>query len=69
MNNLIREAPPKFKLNYNLFKLDPIEKEMMRALKNQKRNFTNPQDPFMKPLVYKKINKGVYGTSKVLDII
>ena len=69
MDALIKEAPPKFKLNYNLFKLDPIEKEIMRAIKNQKRNFTNPDDPFLKPLRYKKINKSVYGTNELLNII
>jgi hypothetical protein len=34
MDALIKEAPPKFKLNYNLFKLDPIEKEIMISYKN-----------------------------------
>jgi hypothetical protein len=46
MDSLIKEASPKFKFNYNLFKLDPIEKEIIKTLKNQKRNFLNPNDPF-----------------------
>ena len=69
MDSLIKEAPPKFKLNYNLFKLDPIEKEIMREYRNQKRNFTNPDDPFLKPLRFEKLNKNVYGTSQILKII
>jgi|APCry1669190731_1035312.scaffolds.fasta_scaffold26679_1 hypothetical protein len=46
MDELIKEASPKFKFNYNLFKLDPIEKEIIKTLKNQKRNFLNPNDPY-----------------------
>ena len=30
MEALINEASPKFKFNYNLFKLDPLEKEIMK---------------------------------------
>jgi hypothetical protein len=46
MEALIKDAPPKFKYNYHLFKLDPIEKEIMKELKTKKRNFLNPVDPF-----------------------
>ena len=44
----MKEAPAKFKLNYNLFKLDPEEKEIIRNLQNKKRNFFNAEDPFFK---------------------
>ena len=46
MEALIKDAPPKFKYNYHLFKLDPIEKEIMKELKTKKRNFLNPVDPY-----------------------
>jgi hypothetical protein len=32
MQDLVKEAPPKFKLNYNLFRLDPEEKDIMRQM-------------------------------------
>ena len=32
MNDLVKEAPQKFKLNYNLFRLDPQEKKIMRDM-------------------------------------
>lgn len=46
MEALIKEAQPKFKNNYQLFKLDPIEKDIMKQMKTKKRNFLNPNDPF-----------------------
>lgn len=48
MEELIKEAPPKFKLNYNLFRLDPQEKEILRMVQNKKRNLFNKDDPFFK---------------------
>ena len=69
MQDLVREAPPKFKLNYNLFRLDPEEKQIMRDMQNKKRNFYNPKDPFFKRRVFDKQYNGVYDTEKVLGII
>lgn len=69
MHDLVREAPPKFKLNYNLFSLDPEEKQIMTEMQNKKRNFYNPIDPFFKRKVFSKQYGGVYDTDKVLGII
>ena len=69
MDSLVKEAPAKFKLNYNLFKLDPEEKEIIRNLQNKKRNFFNSEDPFFKRKTFTKQMDGVYETSKVLGII
>jgi hypothetical protein len=46
MESLIKEANPKYKNNYKLFKLDPIETEIMKEMKTKKRNFLNPNDPY-----------------------
>lgn len=69
MQDLVKEAPPKFKLNYNLFRLDPEEKEIMRHMQNKKRNFFNPADPYFKRKVFNKQYDRVYDTDKVLGII
>ena len=42
---LMKEVDPKNHRNYNLFTLDPREKEQRDANKLLRRNFTNPDDP------------------------
>jgi hypothetical protein len=69
MDTLVKEAPNKFKLNYNLFRLDPQEKDIMRSMQNKKRNFYNPEDPYFRRKVFNKNCNGVYNTDKVLGII
>ena len=69
MDSLVKEAPNKFKLNYNLFKLDAQEKEIMREMQNKKRNFFNPKDPYFKRKIFDKGCNGVYDTDKVIGII
>lgn len=69
MDSLVKEAPAKFKLNYNLFKLDPQEKEIIRALQNKKRNFFNTDDPYFKRKIFLKGVDSVYDTDKVLGIL
>jgi hypothetical protein len=55
MDQLVKEAPAKFKLNYNLFKLDPREKEIMKSIQNKKvRNFFNFKDPYYKKKEFNK---------------
>lgn len=46
MKDLVQDVNPKYKLNYNLFKLDPAEKDAMSRAKKRRRNFFNPGDPF-----------------------
>jgi hypothetical protein len=69
MNQIIKEAQPKFKLNYNLFALSPEEKTIQNELRNRKRNFFNPDDVYYKRKIYSKGLGGVYETEKVMDII
>lgn len=69
MDSLVKEAPNKFKLNYNLFRLDPQEKDIMRSMQNKKRNFYNPGDPYFKRKLFTKNCNGVYNTDKVLGVI
>ena len=69
MDHLVKEAPTKFKLNYNLFKLDPTELEITEELRNRKRNFFNPEDPFFRRKIFNKRHSSVYNTDKVLGII
>ena len=54
MELLVKDAPAKFKLNYNLFRLDPQEKIIMRTMQNKKRNLYNPEDPFFKRKIFNK---------------
>jgi hypothetical protein len=54
MDSLVKEVPPKFKLNYNLFRLDPQEKNIMRSMQNKKRNFYNPEDPYFRRKIFTK---------------
>ena len=46
MESLIKDAAPKFRGNYSLFSLDPDERDIIRKIKNHKRNLLNPEDPF-----------------------
>jgi hypothetical protein len=71
MEALIKDAPPKFKYNYHLFKLDPIEKEIMKDLKTKKRNFLNPVDPFFTKYRdhYKLQHNQLLETDQVYNII
>ena len=41
----MKEVEPKNQRNYNLFTLDPREKEKRDADKLLRRNFMNPDDP------------------------
>lgn len=40
------EAPYKHRRNYELFGLHPEEKEILHKIKNKRRNFLNPSDPY-----------------------
>ena len=71
-DSLIKDADPKYQRNYNLFKLDPREKEKKDRDKLLRRNFCNPDDPQYLPVpAYdsKREHESVYNTEKVLDII
>lgn len=52
MEFLVKEAPLKSKQAYKLFELNPTEKDIIRKINHQKRNFLNPADPF-----YSRANK------------
>ena len=41
----------------------------MEELKNRKRNFFNPEDPYFKRKIFSKMHKEVYATQLVLNII
>jgi len=53
MNQLVRDAEPRYRGNYKLFGLNPLEKKIVHEIKSKKRNFLNPDDPFYS----KKYNK------------
>lgn len=46
MDAIMKEAPEKYQVNYDLFSLDPEEKTIIENIHNKKRNFLNPVDPF-----------------------
>jgi len=46
MNKLVRDAAPRYRNNYKLFELDPREKKIIYDIKNKRRSFLNPDDPF-----------------------
>ena len=46
MMKLKKEAQPKFRVNYDLFSLDPDEKDIILDIKYRKRSLVNPNDPF-----------------------
>lgn len=71
MDGLVREAAPRLKVNYNLFGLDPQEKEIMKTIQSRKRNFLNPDDPFFTRCrgAFRPQVEGVFHTDKVLSVI
>lgn len=71
MDGLVREAAPRLKVNYNLFGLDPLEKEIMKTIQSRKRNFLNPEDPFFTRCrgAFRPQVDGVFHTEKVLSVI
>ena len=62
MELLIRDAPQEVKKNYNIFKLDPIEKKISNELRTRKRSFINPEDPFYDRKGFNQLNEKVYST-------
>ena len=54
MKQLVKEADPRLKNNYNLFRLDQQEKVQRDIEKTSRRNFKHPNDPFLKPLHFNK---------------
>lgn len=69
MNSLVEHADPKMRRNYQLFQLDPNEKILKDQHKVTKRNFKNPEDPFLNKLVFTKNHNNVRDTTKTLSII
>ena len=71
MESLVKEAAPRLKVNYNLFGLDPQEKEIMKTIQSRKRNFLNPEDPFFTRCrgAFKHQVDSVFHTDKVLGFI
>ena len=53
MANLIKNADPRLKNNYKLFAIKPNE-NYVAAHEVTKRNFLNPKDPFLNPLVFRR---------------
>lgn len=54
MEVLVKEADPKLRRNYNLFALNPKEKTERDYNRTKRRNFLNPKDPYLNPLVFVK---------------
>lgn len=46
MESLKKEAAPRYQINYDLFSLDPDEKQIIHDMKHRNRNFMNPDDPY-----------------------
>ena len=46
MHSIVSDAPSKHKLNYELFKLDPEEKDIQHQMISMKKDYFNPTDPF-----------------------
>jgi len=46
MYSIISDAPTKQRMNYELFKLDPTEKEIQHDMLMMKKDYFNPIDPF-----------------------
>ena len=71
MKKLKKQASPENKYNYDLFKLDPKEKLIMRGLNTRKKSQANPNDPYFNKYTdpFAKQFNTIYDTDQELGII
>ena len=66
------EAPSKYRRNYQLFNLHPAEGQILSEIKNKRRNFVNPRDPYFLRCSqdgFDRRVKGVYRTEGIISVM